>query len=110
MKQPIELITTYALVRCVQEKPIKDLANEIDKRAWTIPGMRTADAVIVDGIDRVKQLNAICGYVGNGTSSTVTISQDDATRDWTIKVGKRTYTAGTLGGALDLATAGETEI
>lgn len=110
MKQPIELITTYVLVKCVQEKPIKDLANEIDKRAWTIPGMRAADAMIVDGVNRMRQLNAICGYVENGTSSAVKIFQDDATRDWIVKVDdKRTYTAGTLGGVLDLATAGETD-
>lgn len=33
-------------------------------------------------------LRDLCGYVENGTSTTLKISQDDATNDWVVTVGK----------------------
>lgn len=35
-----------------------------------------------------------CGYVANGTSTSVTIFQDDATKDWFVRVGKKDYYVG----------------
>jgi hypothetical protein len=32
-----------------------------------------------------------CGYVENGTDSSFSISQDDATRTWVVRVGKETF-------------------
>ena len=36
---------------------------------------------------QVKTLQALCGYVEDGSSDSVTISQDDATGTWNITVG-----------------------
>jgi hypothetical protein len=44
---------------------------------------------------RIEKLRAACGYVENGTSGSVQISQDDATKNWSV-VGSnaKTYTWG----------------
>jgi hypothetical protein len=48
--------------------------------------MDTKDkAVLLDGI------RVLCGYVENGTDSVVKIFQDDATKGWCVRVGKRDY-------------------
>lgn len=36
---------------------------------------------------RLDCLRAICGYVEDGSDTTITICQDDATRDWFIRIG-----------------------
>ena len=36
---------------------------------------------------QVKTLQALCGHIEDGSSDSVTISQDDATRTWHITVG-----------------------
>jgi hypothetical protein len=33
---------------------------------------------------RIEKLRAACGYVENGTSGSVQISQDDATKNWSV--------------------------
>lgn len=33
---------------------------------------------------RIEKLRAACGYVENGTCGTVVLSQDDATKDWSV--------------------------
>lgn len=38
-----------------------------------------------------KQIRALCGYVENGSDTQITISQDDATKEWWVKVGKTGY-------------------
>ena len=35
--------------------------------------------------ERLKGLRELCGYVEDGSSQTVTIAQDDATKDWIIR-------------------------
>lgn len=35
-------------------------------------------------------LRNLCGFVENGTSDVVIISQDDATKDWCVTVGRMT--------------------
>lgn len=52
----------------------------------------------------------LCGYVENGTDSTVSIGQDDATRDWVVRVGKRRYHATGFVMALREAIADNTTI
>ena len=37
--------------------------------------------------ERLKGLRNLCGFVEDGSNESVTICQDDATRDWTIRVG-----------------------
>lgn len=42
------------------------------------------------------KLRAACGYWQNGTETTVTISQDDATRTFIVTVGNITYSGDSL--------------
>jgi hypothetical protein len=53
--------------------------------------------------DLGRDLVRLCGYVGNGTSTSVTISEDDATRWWAVNVGKRGFYGPTLREAVDAA-------
>lgn len=53
---------------------------------------------------RWKLLRALLGHVQDGSAATVTISQDDATEDWCVRVGKRTFISRSLETALRLAT------
>lgn len=52
---------------------------------------------------RMQGLRKLCGYVENGSDTVVKIFQDDATRDWVVKVGPKSYYAVDLGTALDKA-------
>lgn len=55
----------------------------------------------------MAKLRDLCGYVENGTSGWVTLSQDDATKDWFVMVGcgvrSSMYSGTTLAGAVDKA-------
>lgn len=50
-----------------------------------------------------NELNAIAGYVQNGTSSSVKYCQDDATMGWTVTVGDSSWTRDTLSEAFAAA-------
>ena len=39
--------------------------------------------------DLRKALRRLCGYIENGTSTSVTIEQDDATKTWVLSVSCR---------------------
>jgi len=56
--------------------------------------------------ERWTILRALLGYVEDGSHDTVTISQDDATKTWAVRVGKYTYCADSLDQALTNARAG----
>lgn len=63
-----------------------------------------ADAARVDG------LRKLAGYVENGTDTTVHLFQDDATKDWMVRVGKRWPDhGGSLREAIDAAIAKDNE-
>lgn len=50
-------------------------------------------------------LETLCGHWQDGSSQTVKIFQDDATREFILNVGKRQYTAGSLAGAITEAAS-----
>lgn len=53
---------------------------------------------------RLKGLRELCGYVENGSDTVVRIFQDDATRDWVVKVGNLTsYYGHNMWKAIDAA-------
>ncbi len=109
-----EIQTTYVLLKIEHDKPIADLATVVDQRLSTLDGAVATKGKIVDGCDRITQLNTICGYVENGTSQTVRIFQDDATMDWVVRCGSgdvrdRHYSDRSLSKALDMAAEGEVE-
>lgn len=53
-----------------------------------------------DNFIMFNELNAIAGYVENGTSSSILISQDDATKWWTVTVGSKSWTRESMREAL----------
>lgn len=55
--------------------------------------------------NRFDVLRKLCGYVENGSDTTVKILQDDATRDWLMRVGVKIYTASSFEGVIDAAAA-----
>jgi hypothetical protein len=63
-------------------------------------------------VRRLEGLRELCGYVENGTDRVVSIFQDDATREWVVKVSvskKGSYYGRTFEQALDAAIEGEKE-
>lgn len=55
----------------------------------------------------VQDIRNLCGHVEDGSSMTLTISQDDATKEWVVTVGKKDYYGPSMGAALDAALRGE---
>jgi len=53
----------------------------------------------------MKGLRELLGYVENGTDTTVTLFQDDATRNFMVKVGSRSFYGSSLQAAIDRAIA-----
>lgn len=54
--------------------------------------------------ERFKRIRELCGYVEDGSSQSLTITQDDATRTWIIKGGKKEISCGdSLAQAIDAA-------
>lgn len=51
----------------------------------------------------VLRLRQLCGYVENGTDTTLKIYQDDATREWFVGVGLKRYHGATMEEAFEAA-------
>lgn len=51
------------------------------------------------------KLRKLCGYLANSSETTVTISQDDATKDFIVRVGNRLYHGPSMTQAFDAAFA-----
>lgn len=64
-----------------------------------------------EAVRRMQGLRELCGYVEDGSDTSVTVFQDDATREWLLRVGdsyrtiKRYHGSG-FGEVIDLAIAG----
>lgn len=43
-----------------------------------------------------RVLERLAGYLGDSSQTTIVIDQDDATRDWILKVGRVTYYGSSL--------------
>lgn len=56
-------------------------------------------------LGRWRELRELLGYVQDGSHTTVSIGQDDATYDWCVTVGKKTYYRKSLEAAIDAAVA-----
>ena len=71
-----ELIDHLKAGRPVNAKIVKELVTELER----VKALEKYE-------QQVKMLQALCGYVEDGSSDSVTISQDDATGTWHITVG-----------------------
>lgn len=55
------------------------------------------------GAYRLMALETMCGHVQDGSDTRVAIFQDDATLEWIVKVGEKSYSGRTLEKAVDAA-------
>ena len=55
------------------------------------------------GFTAYLNLKKCLGFVENATDTVVVISQDDATKDFIVQVGKKSYNSRTLTAALQIA-------
>lgn len=55
----------------------------------------------------LKDVEKLCGYVGDGSHVTVKLSQDDATRYWCVQVERRSFYGRTMREAIKAALEGE---
>jgi hypothetical protein len=83
--------------------PIDWLTAAKERIRWLSRALVKADV----NAKRFKALRDLCGFVENGTDGVVTVFQDDATREWVVKVGKKGYYGPTMPHALDAAIEGE---
>ena len=58
---------------------------------------------------RLKGLRELCGFVQNGSDTVIKIFQDDATREWVVKVGEESYCGRSFGTAIDAALLADAE-
>jgi hypothetical protein len=84
------------------QKMAKDaLSAERDPRSYPAPPDSANESD-----KRLAGLRALCGCVENGSDAVVTIFQDDATREWCVKVGSKTFVrsyGASMGAAIDAA-------
>lgn len=78
--------TTLSLMAIGLTAEFKINADEAQKLVKTIAEISTA---MNPDTRRLDKLRKACGYVENGSSTYVTISQDDATKGWIIAGGSR---------------------
>lgn len=53
---------------------------------------------------RLRSLRRLCGYIEDGSSQSVTIGQDDATKTWVLRAGNASYWANSFEQVIDAAT------
>ena len=82
-------------------------AAQADYEARIRSALAEAPAGVGDD-DRIDGLRKLAGYVENGSDTTVSIFQDDATKSWMVRVGKAWPSHGSsLREAIDAAIATE---
>lgn len=69
----------------------------------------TAPADVARDAERLKGIRRLCGFIQNGTDTVVKIFEDDATREWVMKVGTQTFYAPTFTSVLDAAITANKE-
>lgn len=81
------------------DRMVQAISAEVANRKQTTD--RMADTIKQTNIERdaatLNKLRACCGYVENGTDTSVTVSQDDATREWSVYVGIERAAASAMG-------------
>ena len=79
-----------------QQAQMDALADDHDERAAKMHDPQTPF---------LERLRDLCGYVQNATDTVVTIFQDDATHDFIVKVGKKSYHGASINVAFEAAFA-----
>lgn len=57
---------------------------------------------------RLKGIERMCGFLGNGSQQTLTISQDDATNEWCVSINNKLISYGrSFSNTIDIAIQNE---
>ena len=104
VEQGLEAVLTLA---GLDQNPYlwRDLLTSARKEVTVMDAQKSS---IATGDAAYENLRRCCGYVQNGSQTTVTIGQDDATNTFHVKVGSRAYWGESLSQALEKA-AGDLE-
>lgn len=87
------------LMNWICHSPYVDTVTYQEKSAPNLP----EDPGLDQSIKAFNDLEYILGWVGNASDAKITIFQDDATSEYIIKVGSKTYYGPSLAAALDNA-------
>lgn len=92
-----KLLGVPTAILCQMRIELRTMIEEATK--W-----RNQAAALNQDAERFRKLHSnLCGYIENGGGETLKIYQDDATREWILHIGKRTYHAGSFAGVVDAA-------
>ena len=83
----------------ISEERLKEIAKaqpvqEYDSAYITFGDIKEISAELIaarKSVQTLKSLRELMGYVQNGSEETVSLFQDDATMDYMLRVGKKTY-------------------
>lgn len=92
----------YPEVRYAYEGALHGLITGMKVNGRFEPGNRYG----IDDGKIFRGLRDLCGYVENGSSVTVKLFQDDATREWFCTVDQRFFHAPSFKGAIEAAIKG----
>jgi hypothetical protein len=80
----------------ISEERLKEIAKaqpvqEYDSAYTTLGDIKELAQELLSTRKTLTQLKELMGYVQNGSDTTVSLFQDDATMDYMLRVGKKTY-------------------
>ena len=101
----------------ITEERLKEIANaqpvqEYDTAYITLGDIKEMAQELLTARKAVQTLNhlkELMGYVQNGSDETVSLFQDDATMDYMLRVGKKTYWGLSLENVIEKAFEAEGE-
>ena len=98
--------------RCFPSKivMIEDSGHYVSESVFAeIERLKAELAEVKKDAERLKGLRELCGYVEDGSSQTMRITQDDATKDWIIRWNDKAgwVFSSSFNGAIDAAMEGK---
>lgn len=80
---------------------VATLQAERDTALHNLKGAEAVARMMMDNDKRLSTIRKLCGHIEDGSGDYVTIGQDDATGDWTLRVGSRDHYGESFNGLLD---------
>ena len=96
----------------ISEERLKEIANatpvqDYDSAYTTLGDIKELAKEPLSTRKTLESLRELMGYVQNGSDTTVSLFQDDATMDYMLRVGKKTYWGFSLENVIDRAFEAE---
>lgn len=98
----VQFVEGIDLYELAQEYDLGCIEHDLKKMAAELISARKS-------VETLKSLREIMGYVQNGSDTTVSLFHDDATMDYMISVGKKTYWGYSLENVIEKAAEAEGE-